>query len=105
MKLLLDECTPRILKRRLAGFEVSTVQDAGWTGIKNGELLRLAEGHFDVFITTDRNLRYQQNLTGRQLAVIELPTNQVPIVAELASAIKGALEKIAAGDFIEIPLP
>jgi hypothetical protein len=47
----------------------------------------LAEGHFDVFITTDRNLRYQQNLTGHQLGVIELPTNQVPIVAELASAI------------------
>jgi predicted nuclease of predicted toxin-antitoxin system len=105
MKVLLDECTPRILKRRLTGFEVSTVQDVGWAGIKNGELLALAENQFDVFITTDRNLRNQQNLTGRRLAIIELPTNQVPIVAKLAPAIQDALGKLAPGQFVEIPLP
>lgn len=63
MKILLDECTPRILKRRLSGFEVATVQEMNWAGIKNGELLALAEDQFDVFITTDRNLRYQQKLS------------------------------------------
>jgi hypothetical protein len=54
MKVLLDECTPRILKRRLTGFEVSTVQEVGCAGIKNGELLALAEDQFDVFITTEQ---------------------------------------------------
>jgi len=65
MKILLDECTPRLLKRLLSDFEISTVQDMGWTGVTNGALLAMAEAEFDVFVTTDKNLRYQQNLTGR----------------------------------------
>ena len=75
MKILLDECTPHVLKRLLTGFEIETVQDLGWAGITNGALLELVEGHFDVLITSDQNLRYQQNLTGKQLSVIQLPTN------------------------------
>jgi predicted nuclease of predicted toxin-antitoxin system len=105
MKILLDECTPAILKRRLNGFEIITVQEQGWAGIKNGELLSRAEQTFDVFITTDKNLRYQQNLSGMKLAIIQLPTNEVPIVAELAPAVDQVLAAIKAGDFIEIPLP
>jgi PIN like domain len=105
MKILLDECTPRLLKRLLSEFEVSTVQDMGWTGVTNGALLGLAEGEFEVFVMTDKNLRYQQNLTGRRLAIIELPTNQVPVVASLVSAIKEALVNIEFGEFVEIPLP
>lgn len=104
MKILLDECTPRILKRLLSGFDIVTVQELGWTGIKNGELLARAEEQFDVVVTTDKNLRYQQNLSSRRLAIIELPTNQVPVVAELATAVQDALGTISAGDFIEIPL-
>lgn len=65
MKILLDECTPHLLKRLLTGFEITTVQDLGWAGITNGSLLKLAEGHFDGLITSDQNLKYQQNLTGR----------------------------------------
>ncbi len=80
MKILLDECTPRLLKRLLSGFEISSVQEMGWRGVTNGALLRQAEDQFDVFITTDKNLRYQQNLTGKQLAIVQLPTNQVPVV-------------------------
>jgi hypothetical protein len=57
------------------------------------------------FITTDKNLRYQQNLSGRKLAIIELPTNEVPIVVSLAASILEALADINAGDFVEIPLP
>lgn len=60
---------------------------------------------FDVFITTDKNLRYQQNLSSRRLAFIVLPTNQVPVVAALLPAIDAALATIKSGDFIEIPLP
>ena len=84
MKILLDECTPHVLKKLLTGFEIKTVQDQGWSGVTNGALLRLAEGQFDVFITSDQNLKYQQNLAGRQLAIIQLPTNQVPLVVKLA---------------------
>jgi predicted nuclease of predicted toxin-antitoxin system len=105
MKILLDECTPRLLKRLLSEFEISTVQDMGWTGVTNGALLAMAEGEFDVFVTTDKNLRYQQNLTGRRLAIIELPTNQVPVVASLVPTIKEALVNIDVGEFVEIPLP
>jgi hypothetical protein len=74
MKILLDECVPRPLRKLLVGHETSTAQEAGFGGIENGELLRRAEGRFDLFITADKNLRYQQNLTGRKIAIIELPT-------------------------------
>ena len=67
MNILLDESAPRLIKTRLAEFSISTVQEMGWTGLKNGELLVLAERQFDVFITADQQLRYQQNLAGRRL--------------------------------------
>lgn len=105
MKILLDECTPHVLKQRLPGFQMTTVQELGWAGITNGELLALAKEQFDVFITTDKNLRFQQNLSEMRMAIIELPTNRVPIVAALAPAVETALENISPGDFIQIPLP
>ena len=105
MKILLDECTPHVLKRLLTGFEITTVQDLGWSGITNGALLELAEAQFDVLITSDQNLRHQQNLSGRHLSIIQLPTNQVPIVALLAPDVKAVLGTIESGKFIEIGLP
>ena len=105
MNILLDECTPRIVKKRLPHFAISTVQEMGWAGIKNGMLLKLAEAQFEVFITTDKNLRHQQNLANRKLALILLPTNQVPIVAALVPEIEAALNNIQIGDFIEIHSP
>lgn len=104
MKILLDECTPHVLKRLLTGFEITTVQDLGGAGITNGSLLQLAEGRFDVLITSDQNLKYQQNLTGRQLAIIQLPTNKVPTVVNLVPAVKDALQTVRRGDFIEVLL-
>lgn len=103
MKILLDECTPHVLKRLLTGLEITTVQDLGWAGIKNGDLLQLAEEDFDVLITSDQSLKYQQNLSGRHLAIVQLPTNEVPIVAKLAPAIKAVLETIKHSEFVEIP--
>ena len=105
MKILLDECTPHVLKRLLTGFEIKTVQDQGWSGTTNGALLRLAEGKFDVLVTSDQNLRHQQNLTNRQLAIIQLPTNQVPLIIRLAARIQAALADIKTGEFITLPLP
>ena len=77
----------------------------GWTGVTNGALLGLAEDRFDVFITTDKNLRYQQNLAGKQLAIVQSPTNQVPVVAWLAPAVMEVLASIKPGEFVEIPFP
>lgn len=80
------------------------VQEMGWTALKNGDLLRLAGEPFDVFVTTDQNLRYQQNLTGRRRAIIVLPSNQVPIVTRLLPALEPTLRAIQPGGFAEIPL-
>ena len=72
MRVLLDESLPRRLKAELTEYEVSTVPEAGWAGTKNGELLRLAEPLFDVFVTMDRRLPSQQNLSDLALCVIVL---------------------------------
>jgi predicted nuclease of predicted toxin-antitoxin system len=103
MKILLDECTPHVLKRLLTEFHITTVQELGWAGIKNGALLQLAEEHVDVLITSDQNLKFQQNLANRQLAISQLPTNQIPLVIKLSPKISEALSVIKAGEFIEIP--
>jgi hypothetical protein len=88
----------------LPAHDISTVQEMDWSGIKNGELLTLAETQFEVFITTDKNLRYQQKLSQLKLAFILLPSNQVPVVETIIPAIEDALASIKVGDFIEIPL-
>jgi len=105
VKIILDECIPHIVKKRLPHFGIRTVQEMGWAGVKNGALLKQVEAQFDVFITTDKNIRYQQNLSGKKLAFIVLPTNQVPIFAKLISVIEATLATIQVGDFIEIPHP
>jgi hypothetical protein len=64
MKILMDECVPWPMHKLLLGHECTTAQKRGWAAVKNGDLLRLAEGQFDLFITSDQNLRYQQNLAG-----------------------------------------
>ena len=74
----------------------------GWEGVKNGQLLRAAAADFDVFITSDKNLRHQQNLADIDLAIILLPSNQVPVVKALLPKINDALSNIGKNDFIEI---
>ena len=102
MKILLDECTPRVVKRRLPGHSISTVQEMGWAVVRNGELLAKADGVFDVFVTTDKNLRHQQNLKKFKFAVIILPSNQVPVVASLINQIEALLNTVQPGEFYEI---
>ena len=72
MRILLDECVPKRLKRELSQCDVRTVQEAGWAGIKNGDLLRAADGAFDVLLTVDQDVQYQQNLTGLRISVMIL---------------------------------
>lgn len=79
MKILLDECIDRRLAKEIEGHEVVTVPQAGWAGIENGELLEIAQTQFDVFVTVDRNLSFQQHLPKFTIAVIVLqaPTNRL----------------------------
>ena len=69
MRILLDESLPRRLRGVFSGHEVVTVVEAGWSGVKNGELLRLTSMNFDLFVTADQNLQYQQNLVALPIAV------------------------------------
>jgi predicted nuclease of predicted toxin-antitoxin system len=95
MKVLLDECLPRKLKRFLPGHQVSTVPEMGWASIKNGALLRLAEPVFEVFVTIDGNLQHQQDLRATSLAVIVLsaPDNTLETLHPLMREVVAALER------------
>jgi len=86
----------------LIGHVSQTVRQVGWSGIKNGELLALAEGEYDVFLTADQNLRYQQNLARRTIAIIELPTNTLSVVKTLVPEILNELTTIRPGVYIRI---
>ena len=72
MRVLLDECIDRLFAKDIQGYEILTVPQAGWAGIKNGELLTRAQTQFDVFVTVDRNLAFQQNIPQFTIAVIVL---------------------------------
>ena len=106
MRVLLDENLPHDLTGALIGFEVVTVQGMGWTGLKNGELLRRAGGAIDAFVTMDRNLRHQQNLSvlpfkvvlivARSNRIKDLEPLLVDIVAALHRAQPGRLEQVGA---------
>jgi predicted nuclease of predicted toxin-antitoxin system len=93
MKILLDECVDWRLSRDIVGHDVKTVRQMGWQTIKNGELMQLASGQFDVFVTVDRNLSFQQNLSAYSFAVIVLiaKTNRLadlrPLVPKLLEVI------------------
>jgi hypothetical protein len=99
MKILFDENVPLPLRRLLPDHEVSTVQGESWIGIQNGELIRRAEGRFDILILADKNLRYQQNLDNRRIALIELPTNRWPVLSEMSGRIAAAVAKAVPGRY------
>jgi hypothetical protein len=105
MRILLDECIDRRLSRDLIGYEVRTVPQMGWAGTLDGDLLPLVAAEFDVFITVDRNLPFQQNLAVLDLAVLVLVARSnrladlqplVPmILATISGAVKGGATTIA----------
>ena len=99
MKLLLDECVDRRLARELTDHEVKTVAQMGWSGIKDGQLLILAAAEFDVFITVDRNLSFEQNLPKFDIAVIVLQalSNRLVDLKPLAPKILSILEDAVKG--------
>jgi hypothetical protein len=105
MRVLLDECVPRPLKREISGHRVSTVAEMGWRGIENGELLALIrEAGFEVFVTVDQNLPYQQNLRAAGLRVIILVarTNKLQDLQALIPSLLECLEGLQPGEMIRV---
>jgi|SRR6185437_5154706 len=105
MKILLDECVPWPMSNLLSNHACSSVQELGWGGIKNGDLLRRAEDEFDLFITSDQNIRYQQNLAGRRIAILELSTNDVNRIQSASTLIQEALQRIQPNEFRQLTIP
>jgi len=103
-RVLLDHCVPRPFRSQLAGCMVSTAAEMGWSQFKNGDLLDAAEkAGFEVLITADKGLRYQQNMASRKVAIIELPTNRLRHVIHYAAQVNAVVPTIAAGAYEVIP--
>ena len=104
MKVLLDECVTRYLKRDFAGHEVLTAEEAGFNGLKNGHLLQSASGQYDVMVTVDQNLQYQQNLKTFADAIIILKAKRstYPMLKPLMPQVLEILEKIKLGEIITV---
>lgn len=99
MRVLLDECFPRALRAELPGHEVTTVAEAGWGGLTNGVLLQRAATRFDVLLTVDRNLEYQQNFSGLSIAVIvvDVPSNDIEVIRPLMPKVREVLPNAKLG--------
>lgn len=109
MKVLIDECAPKALKTFLIkhGHQSRTVQEAGWAGKQNGELLTLAEAAFDVLVSLDTNLSYQQNLAGRRIAIVVLrySSNRLDHLRQYFPACLSAVEKSQPGEITQVGDP
>ena len=106
MRIVLDENLPRPLTRIFGpDHKVVTVQDLGLAGTANGALIARLEGNCDVFVTADKNLRYQQNLSGRTLAIVELPTNRLPRLKLMTAEIEATVTSAAPGSYLQVAPP
>ena len=106
MRILLDHNTPAPLRHFLTGHQVETAYERGWAELTNGALLRTAEeSAFDVMITTDKSIRYQQNLTGRTLALVVLSTNDWTQIRRSVAAVVDAISRVTPGTLVEIKIP
>jgi hypothetical protein len=106
MKILLDECVPVQVRNALPSHEVHSATDSQWRGMSNGELLRLAEQQaFDLFVVADKNMRYQQDLTGRRIAILELWTNHRPTLERHFQYICASVERMIPGQHLELTAP
>ena len=105
MKILLDECVPWPMHRLLLEHSVTSVQAQGWSGVRNSELLHRAEAEFDLFITSDQNIRYQQNLAGQRIAILELSTNDLRRIQAAAALIEEAVDNISPSQLRQLSIP
>jgi len=105
MRILFDQGTPVPLRDHLLPHTVETAFELGWSTLKNGDLLAAAEGSFDVLITTDQKLRYQQNLAEKKLGILVLMTTSWPRIQKSIPQILEAIERISPGAFLEVTPP
>ena len=102
MRILFDQGTPVPLRRHLFGHTILTTFEMGWSQLANGDLLAQAENQFDAFITTDRNLRYQQNLAGRKIAIVISPFASWPKLQGRVTDIAAVIDALRPGDYVEL---
>jgi hypothetical protein len=106
MLILFDNGTPRGLARHLGGHTVEESRSRGWEELKNGELIDAAEqAGFDLIVTTDKNIRYQQNLKARKVALVVLGNSQWPMVKLVVGTIAAAVNAAEPGSYVEVPVP
>lgn len=106
MRVLFDQATPVPIRPYLAGHDVRTAAQQGWDTLKNGELLAAAEADgFDMLLTTDKNMRYQQNLAGRKIGVVVLGLQQWPDLRPHVQRIVEAIDAAVPGSYSEIDFP
>jgi hypothetical protein len=106
MLILFDQATPVPLRPYLASHTVRTAAEQGWDKLRNGDLLRAAEvAAFDLLLTTDRNMQYQQNITGRKIAVVILSRQQWPQLRPYVQLVVDAVNAAITGSFTEVEIP
>ena len=106
MRVLFDHGTPAPLQSFLPGHTVREAKAQGWDTFKNGDLLTAAEAAgFEVLVTTDKNIRYQQNLTGRTIAIIVLGNSQWPVLRMHVAHVVAAVDTAAPGSYVEVSIP
>jgi hypothetical protein len=106
VRILFDQGAPVPLRRCLNGHVVATAYELGWSTVTNGDLIRLAEEEgYELLITTDTNLRYQQNLRSRSIAILVLTTTSWPRIRQVTGDIQAAVAAITAGGYQELPIP
>src|ERR1700683_4153536 len=106
MRILFDQATPVPIRSHLVGHTIRTAAQQGWDRLRNGDLLTVAEGAgFDLFLTTDKNMRYQQNLAGRKIAIVVLGRQQWPQLRPHIQRVIEAVNVAAPGSFAEVAIP
>lgn len=106
MRVLFDQATPVPIRPFLTGHAISTAAQEGWDMLNNGDLLKAAEGAgFDVFLTTDKNIRYQQNLTGRKIAIVLIRKQQWPDLKPHVQLVVAAVNGVTPGSYVEVDVP
>ena len=105
MRILFDQGTPVPLRKYLTEHSVTTAYEEGWSNLSNGDLLKSAEDKgYQIFVTTDRNLRYQQNLSDRQMAIVVFLSTSWPKIRTQTDKVCGVINEIKLGDYIEISI-
>lgn len=106
MKVLFDNGTPKPIARSLTGHEIEYARQIGWHELENGELIEKAEeAGYEVLVSTDKNIQYQQNLAGRKIALVVLGNSQWPVVRRYLDRIAAAVDACTPGSYVEVEIP